>query len=438
MSNDTKTGSLGTNMSSTKWTHIQAVFFGIFGATFALVFVTGFFRQIGFSELHIAVYGSITGFASLFCIFGTLLVWKTRRYKATVVILVTLSATFAFAAILTGAYGHSLAIIPVIVLILMTLYLLSNFLYIPLMLPWFYSFVGEKRWTGFYSTRLICMDSAVLATTVGIGFLLSKEQSLDRFVYVFCIAAVVGLLSVIILNRLPDFAVAEVSPGIKTYVKELINAIMEKKFRNLLVIATLRTFSYGLVVPFQTLYLLEYLKFEYSTITLLVGMSSLFSIIFYKVWARLQRHFGFFKCLKCTLLLSVLDPVLWLLATQGNFTSIYIVFVLFGMGGVQGIIGSGYWTSYLGALFQRADDKQKPIYNSLYFVTQGITAFIAPMLAGLVIVRFNTSPLYFSGMFSEGINGYKLVFIISGLLLTTLAVYSMRTKPIITDKEERG
>ena len=420
------------------WSHVHMAIYVIMLSTFDVAFMTGFFLLLGFTELHIAAYGSVMGMAGFLGIFGVWHAQRTGRSKRTVMGLQSSSVVFGTVAVLVGALIPGSSIMPVLVLVLMALYQFGLHTSVPVMLPWYHSLVGEHRWHGFLSTRFIVVDSVMLATTLAVGALLNNAHDTDRFLLVFLVAAAIGMSSMYFMNKIPDLAIAPKILSAKDYIRTLLSAIREKDHRVLLTIALMRSFAYGLVIPFRALFLLEQLSFNYSTISLLIGVSAAFAVVFYKVWAFFQKRFGDFTCLKWNLAMSVLDPFLWLFTTQGNPAPVYIAFVLFGMTGVLGVINAGFWSSYLGVIFQYASEGRKPIYQSLYSLAQGVAVIVAPIVSGIVIQHFNRMPLLLFNAFPEGVDGFRVVFAAAGVLLCATALFALRAKRTEKHPQESG
>jgi len=405
---------------------MQVAFYSAYVIAFELTVLTGFFLLIGFNELHIAAYGSIIGMAGFFGIAGAWAAQKTGRYKRTSILLLSTTVVASLAGVIAGAFGAGITVMPVIVLIFLGLFQISAYMATPVTLPWFHNVVGAKGWSSFISTRFAVADISVIAMTLIVGALLYGAQETRPFLYVFCIAAALGLVGVSFLGKVPDTAVTEQRSSFKSYIGLFKIAITNKECRDLLILALMRFFAYGMFMPFQAMFLLEELNFDYATIQLMVGVSAVVSILFYKVWAHFQRRFGNANCLKWNVLLSSLDPLLWIMATRSSPVTVYISFVLFGFSGARGVVNAGFISSYLGSLYQSAKEHEKPVYHSLYFVAIGIGLMFAPMASGALILHFNKAPLMVADIFPSGINGFRIAFICTSALLLATGAYAFR------------
>ena len=89
---------------STSWAHFHVAFNNIFLTATGLTYMIGYFRKIGFSEIHIGIYGAIIGFAGFTSIFGSWIAQKTNNYKKTVLLLLTASIIFCFLGVFAGYF----------------------------------------------------------------------------------------------------------------------------------------------------------------------------------------------------------------------------------------------------------------------------------------------------------------------------------------------
>jgi len=410
------------------WTHVQVAFYSCFGYAFDVAILTGFYLLIGFSEMHMAAYGSLIGLGCFFGFLGPLIMQKNGSPKKTSLTLLIIAVFACLAGVLFGAFGGWFRFMPIVVLACIAVYQAVLHMATPVLLPWFHNLVNTADWPGFLSTRFVVADVSILALTPVVGFLLLGAQDIDPFLLVFSIAAVLGFIGVYFLSKLPDTTISVEQTGIKTYLKQFADAAKNKGFRSLLLIAFFRFFAYGLIIPFQAMFLIEKLEFDYTTITILVGGGTAISIIFYKVWAYLQKRFGNNRCLKWNILLSAFDPFLWLFATQESSVIIFISVALFGLSGFRGVVNAGYFSSYIGALYHSATEQEKPVFHALYFLVAGVGTLTAPIISGSLLRHFNRVPIVISNYFPSGFDGYKVIFTCACIMLLTTGIFAFLTQ----------
>ena len=414
------------------WSQFQMWFTAVFTTAAGVTFVVGFFHHIGFSEFHIAIYGSSIGFAGFVCVIGTWIAQRRGRYKRTVMFFLTTASLFCLGGSLTGAFGGPGKMIPVIVLALMALYQLSVYMASPVILPWLNIVIGNKEWPKYYSTRLIVCDLSVMVTSLLVGTYLGKAPVTNKFVLVFTIAGVCGLIGVLFLRPTPAPAIAEKFTDIKAYLKIIINAFRRREIRGIFVVAFIKHFAYGFILPFQPLFLLEDLKLNYTQISYLLCLGTVFSILFYKTWAHINRRIGYYPSLKWNMVLSVFEPFLWVFARAKNPVPVFLSYALFGFSGFQGAVNAGYWPSLLGTFFIDSEEHQKPVNISMYYLVSGTANIIAPLISGIIVQNSVSFSFQAAGRLFISLDSYRFIFIISGLLLIAAAVYAVVSKGLKT------
>jgi MFS family permease len=421
------------------WSHAQIGFINVFVGAAGTTFLVGYFRHIGFTEYQVAVYGSVIGFACFFCVFGAWFAQRTGRYKKAVMRFFSIAILCFVCGVFSGAAGEGGKYTPIIVLSLIAGYQLFINMPIPVLLSWLNTNVGQDNWQKFFSTRMISGDCFLLVTIIIVGRVLGENPVTERFLAVFIVAALFGLCAVYSVSRIPEPSVSEKFPELRIYFGMIFAALRQPPIRKLIITAFIRSFAYGFIMPFQPMFLLEVLKFDYSRISYLICLGSIFSIVFYKIWAYFQKKYGDFRSLKWNLLLSIFEPFLWFSATQANPVSVYLAFALFGFFGAQGMINAGFWPSFLSAGFSLSDERLKPIYTALYYLVFGAATIIAPLVSGTIIERFKGLTPLLVGNTGIALDGFRIIFLISALLLMITTIYASfgrRVEKIDLEKEE--
>lgn len=406
--------------------HMQGVFYNVFLTATGLVYMVGYFRKIGFTEVQIGVYGSAIGFACFSNILGSWLVQKIGDYKKTVFIFIVSAISFCIGGVIIGYLisnaGFEAA--PYVVLLLMMLYQLCLYMTAPILLSWYHHIVGSTRWQSFFSTRMMLGDAAVLLTNLIVGSVLSSHLQKLSFVCIFILAGFFALINVYFLNKIPNIAVGREHFSSKTYFETIKAIVRHPIIKFLLILMLVRTFAYSAMLPFQTVFLLEKLQFDYGRISILVIIGTAASILAYKPWALLQKRWGNKRCILLNTILAIADPVLWFFACQNNSAGIYIAFALFGLAGGQGLVNAGYLTSALGMILEHSTQRSKPVNTSLFYMVIGLSSMTAPLLGGYIVERFNSTQIYVQ-ILGVNIDGYRFLFALAAVLITASAVISI-------------
>ena len=340
------------------------------------------------------------------------------------------AAVFCLIGVVTGAFAGNSLVIYIIVLVVMALFNIAIHMAGPVMVAWLNSIVGQKGWAGFFSTRMIAGDIAVLLTSLAVGAYLGASPSTNTFVSCFAVACLIGLIGVYCLHRTPDPNITDSFPDLKGYFKKIIEAMRRPEIRGLMLITFIRSFAYGFIVPFQPLFLLESLGLKYTQISYLLAIGTVFSIIFYKVWAHVQRKLGFYPSLKWNFAFFASEPFFWLFSRPGNHVPVYFAYILFGFNGWGGAVNAGYWTSLVGSFFKNSEEHQKPIYMAMYYLVYGIAFISAPLISGGVIHNFSRFSHMLPGLLSVSLDKFRFIFMIAGVLGIIAALYAVIGKSL--------
>lgn len=390
----------------------------VFASATSVAFLIGYLRQIGFNEIQIAMYGVIIGFAGLFNILGAWVSLSSGNLKKVYLSLATISTFFCLAGIIISYISSPLNndVMPIVILVFFLFWQVLLYMSVPPILSWLHNLVGTAGWGSFFSTRMMISDIAILVTSLAAGVLLGGNPMTSRFLLIFLISSLFALLGIFFMSKVPSAILEHKTVSFKSFLRIFQDSIKRKIFRFLLAVIFLRAFAYGLIMPFQPVFLLEKMNLDYTMIAVMINLSLIFAIGTYKIWARIQIRFGNYTSLKWSIILSVLTPFLWILGSPSQSLFIYMAFVLVGLAGNSGIAGAGYYTSCISMIFEYAGDEDKPIYTSLYFFATGLASSIAPAVGGVLLKHFNQNPFQLPFLNVE-FDGYRLIFAVAGILL---------------------
>ena len=137
--------------------------------------------------------------------------------------------------------------------------------------------------------------------------------------------------------------------------------------------------------------------------------------------------------------LSVFEPFLWVFAEAKTPFPVILSYALFGINGHQGMVNAGYWPSLLGTFFINSEEHEKPINMSMYYLVAGFANIIAPLISGLIIYNSVRVSFQATETLFVSLDSYRLIFIISGLLLIAAALYANNSKSLksVSDYKEK-
>lgn len=405
------------------WTHLQIACVSIFATATAVQYLTGYFIELGYSEMQMAAYGSTLGFSAFFSILTPLFVGKVRCYKrATFLMYLFAIVTFAMGVVL-AYFLRSVSFAPFVVIGFLLLWQIGMAMVAPSLLSLLHGVVGNDRWPSFYGTRSAISGIASLAISLAAGLYIGKSPSIINFLAVLMFGTAFGILNIVCVSRFPTVEVKETSPKFIDYLKNLLQVLKDSKFIRVLLTLLLRTFSYGLIYAFQTKYMIEELGMSYRTVYIWSAVGLGCATIGYKLSSYLQNRIGNLATFRLCLFLIIIDPLLWLIATPANLIPIYISLAVFGLGGVMGIVNAAYLTSHVGVVFDLATEENKSVYMSMTCLARGAAMVISPFVGGLLIKNIAPDSLTLPGGVST-FGGYQIIFTAMIVLFVATALFS--------------
>ena len=186
---------------------------------------------------------------------------------------------------------------------------------------WFADIVPEHIRARYLSRRAAVSTLTVIAVSALVSHLIDADKSLGLFIIIFCVAGLLGLADInlyCLLVREPPMPPHEGPPWRMRHV--VLTPLRNRAFRGYLLYAFCEAFRRGVVGPFWWLMALEYLKigaFWSNMYVILVPM--VFSALALPFWGGVCDRFGAKPLAKLGILVSLVYPILWSLATPRAF-----------------------------------------------------------------------------------------------------------------------
>jgi len=292
------------------------------------VFLVGFALALNAPNTLIGVLAAIPFIAQLLQIPSVYLIHRAGKRK-NFNIITQIGNRFAI-------YG--MAIIPFIAGIELSLILLVVFVAIqaifngigsPSWNSWLRDLVPQDRLGKFFSVRMALTGIvAIVVSLIGGQFIgqwntIYGSGSTGGYSILFFFAFVFGMIAVYFTFATPEPKM--VIPERHVRFPELVaKPFQDENFRKLMWFSAAWTFSTALASPFFTVYLLSDLHLGLPIVTILISLTSLVSIIFFRFWGRLSDRFSNKSILQVSSPLYILGTVLW---TFAPVASVYAVLI---------------------------------------------------------------------------------------------------------------
>jgi MFS family permease len=267
---------------------------------------------------------------------------------------------------------------------------------------WMGDLVRENRRGSYFGKRSKITGAATFAAILSAGFVLRNFEGsghwtqYNGFALIFFLALVCRMVSALFLSKKYD------PPYTAPHRAEFgfLEFLRQARFRNygrFVLYLGLMNFSVYLAAPYFTPYMLNGLRMDYLTFTVVSAAAIVGKVLSMPVWGRAADRFGARRVLSLTGFLMPLVPLLWLVSGATVW--------LIAIQAYAGFIWGGFEIASFSFIFDTTSPQKRATCVAYYNMING-AALISGALLGAVIVRMNT---FFT-------SPYLLVFLLSGVL----------------------
>jgi MFS family permease len=217
-----------------------------------------------------------------------------------------------------------------------------------------------------------------------------SEQSAGVFAALFAVAAVVGLVALPILARVPPPRRTHSRVEMPALRDMLVSPLRDENFRTLLFFAVLWHVALGMSGPFLIVLMLEDLGLSLLEVTALAALTAIVAAGTMKYWGRLGDHFGTKTVLRAGTYLITIPTILWLFVTPARTWPIVVIQAMAGFG------WGAYNSNVNNLVLKLAPDGRQPSYVASLGAVAGMAEAIGPILGGVILAAargWTASPL---------------------------------------------
>ena len=226
------------------------------------------------------------------------------------------------------------------------------------------------------------------------------------FAGLFFIGVVFGMISIVILKRIPDHAGTALIRKTPSF-HEILLPLKDRDFRVFIWDRSLWTLSVFIAAPYFNVYLLKYLHSSWQYIGFLSALATIASLYCIKFWGRLIDQFGNKPILIISCYVKALFPFIWVFATPANYMWLLIIPYLICVFDSAINLTSG------NLALKLSPQSNNAAYLAAYTTCINLAAAISPLLGGW----FLTSCTNVDGMINlpylGSVHGMKILFFLS-------------------------
>ncbi|AZK47866.1 MFS transporter [Paenibacillus lentus] len=230
------------------------------------------------------------------------------------------------------------------------------------------------RYFGIRNTFLNALGT--LTMFIG-GMLLDRFPESQGFLYLYIIVWVCALANIITFMFYPDVTF-ERSVESK-FLPMLRKPLQDSSFIKATLFLASFLFLQNLVVPLYSYVMLELLKINYQTISLLSVSQTLTMMGSFYIWGNLNARYSNRRLLFWTLPIIAASILSWgLLSAFPQLPVLFSAHMLFGIG-----VG-GFNQLAFNFMIGDTPKSERPMYMAMYSAITGVAAFFGPLLGGKV------------------------------------------------------
>lgn len=277
--------------------------------------------------------------------------------------------------------------------------------------PWEQEFVPNRvrgRF-GAWNALVAYMASGVAlwsaARIIGTGGDLSRYQLLIGG------GAVIGIISVLVMVKIPGGAPMDERTDASTHLSDLREALRDGNFRTFLLGRACEVMGAGMAGAFFPLFLTERLGMPSSTVIALGTAGVLGGAVTSLGWGWLADKVGSRPVLLPTMGFVALSPMVWLLAAHVRWSTTWCAGLLFACGAAGVGMGVGAGRLCLNSV---VPPQKSTAYTSILYACLGLMGGIAALVAGGIMA---VSKQVETSVHGIAVDGYTVLFSGSTLVL---------------------
>lgn len=319
-------------------------------------------------------------------------------------------------------FGVLTSIIPLMLLIFFSIYVISANAGSPAWFSWIGDLVDEEYRGRWFAKRTFILGAAALISSILSALMLDYMKKNNLLLIGFVILFVIAMVSRGISRY---FISKQYEPKLKieeeSYFSffEFITKAPFNNFGRFSIYRALLNSATAIAGPFFTIYMLRSLNFSYVTFIIVTAAATLFQLMAIKAWGRFSDKYGNYEVFRITLILIALCPITWIFSGS----PIYLILVPQVLSGIG---WGGFNLACSNYVFDCVTPQKRCLAFSYYELLNGIGIFIGAGIGAILIDNIKTNFLA----------PILVIFIISGIMRLIVGMIMIPKIKEVKDKEK--
>lgn len=193
------------------------------------------------------------------------------------------------------------------------------------------------------------------------------------FLILFLVAGVMRIFSGFYLGKMEEVHITHSPEREFTYL-QFIKRFPVSNFVKFVFFVSLINFGTFLASPFFAVYLLDVLKVNYSTYTIITSATTISGLITLPLWGKFTDRYGNMRVIKVVAKLLPILPVLWLFSANPVYLTLINV--------LAGYLWAGFNLAVLNFIFDATSQDVRTRCLGYFSFTNGVFIFLGSILGG--------------------------------------------------------
>jgi Na+/melibiose symporter-like transporter len=395
------------------------IFDGIFANAAAVltagVFLSGFIVFLDGSDLLTGLINSSANWAAIAMLFSFLLFERLKKRKWLLILVNLASRLLLCGAVFLPLFSENkAAILPIVVVMVILSSLLSAF-YGTGFTVWLFGVLPKERQNDFIYLRMFWLRVAYTTVTILAGFALDLfQKGYAGFLLLFSFSLGLSILDIILLSKIKEPAY-EVDRNAKPGFGLLLEPLRNDRFRSYLAFVFLFFAMLGMSSTFTPVYLIRYMKFDYTFISTMNVIQYACMIGFTAFWRKMEVRNGVAHVFRMTATVAVFEFLLY------GFLTTKTAWILVPATMLAGIGNSGLFIALLNYRYGIIPDKNRTVYESWFAAVYGLSALASPIVGNFIMQRL---PVVTNRVFEH--SKFQFMYLLSFILVQLVLFLSFR------------
>ncbi|MFC1590253.1 MFS transporter [Candidatus Omnitrophota bacterium] len=405
---------------------IDGALSAVMGSLAGGMFLMGFaIKILKATSQQIGILAALPMFANLVQIFGSIIIEKTGKKKLLCFVSIFVNRILWILIILLPlAMFAPLADwrVWVLVVIIAVSSLFGSLAGVS-WLAWMSDIVPENiRGSYFGKRNMIASACGMVVVLLGGKFITMWEKQFGEtnpfgFVLLFAAGLAVGLIAIFFLSRIPEAESTKKEGAGSFDFKMFFKPLQDRNFLNLILFVAAWMFAIQIAAPFYGMFMIDNLKIDFSTITILGTFATFATLLMMKIWGPISDKLGNKPVIIVSGWFLIVVPFLWILAVPGRY---YLPVLLAHV--LSGAFMAGAALSQFNILIKLSPKEGRSVYLALFAAITGIVGAAAPIVGGslsnmlgnfsMTVLNYNVSNLHVIFIISAALQAVTIFFIL--------------------------